>query len=108
MLRVDRLRLALDGREEEVLRQTLRKLKLRPEDVSAFRLAKISVDARDQRDVHFAVSAELTLRGDEQAVLRRLKPGTAVIAPETPPLAPPPLRSTRFCDIQPSPRPLVT
>ena len=92
MLRINHLRLPLDGQEADVRRQALRTLKVRPEDVTAFRLAKISVDARDKRDVHFVVSADVGLGKHEDAVLRRLKPGTASFAPEDVPLCPPEAR----------------
>ena len=89
MLRVSHLRMALDGTEEDVRRQALRTLKVRPEEATAFRLAKISVDARDQRDVHFVVSADIGLRGDEAACLRRARPGVVTPTPEDRFLAPP-------------------
>ena len=89
MIRVNELRLGLDESEEAVRRQAVRTLKIRPEDVTALRLARISVDARDKRDVHFVVSADVTLRGSEAAVLRRVKPGAAAAAPADGPLAVP-------------------
>ncbi len=88
-LRINNLRLSLDGEDRELRQQVLKTLKAREEDLTSCRLAKISVDARDKRDVHFVVSADAILRGSEGAYLRRLKPGVAVPVPEDAPLAPP-------------------
>ena len=92
MIRINNLRLSLDGEDRELRQQALKTLKARQEDVASCRLAKISVDARDKRDVHFVVSADVTLRGDESAYLRRLKPGIAAPAPADTPLSPPEAR----------------
>ncbi len=89
MLRINNLRLSLDGQEAELRRQATKTLKVRNEDISSCQLAKISVDARDQRDVHFVVSADVALRSGEEALLRRLKPGIAVPVPQEMPLRPP-------------------
>ena len=89
MLRINNLRLSLDGQDQELRRQALRAIKARPEDITSCKLAKISVDARDQRDVHFVVSADVTVRGDEAAIISRLKPGIVIPAPVDTPLTPP-------------------
>ena len=89
MIRISDIRLGLDESEDAVRRQAVRTLKIRPEDVTALRLAKISVDARDKRDVHFVVSADVALRGSEAAVLHRARPGTVAAAPADGPLAVP-------------------
>ena len=67
MLRINNLHLSLDRREQELRQQAQKMLRVRPADITACRLARISVDARDQRDVHFVVSADVSVSGDEQA-----------------------------------------
>ena len=89
MLRINNLRLSLDGEERELRRQAEKALKVRQEELASCRLAKISVDARDKRDVHFVVSADVAVRGSEAVLLGRLKPGAASpVAPDAP-LTPP-------------------
>ena len=58
----------------------LKKLRLTQQDIASWRVAKHSVDARDRGDVHFVYAVDLTLKQDEAAFLRRLKPGTAALA----------------------------
>ena len=71
----------------------LKKLRLTQQDIASWRVAKHSVDARDRGDVHFVYAVDLTLKQDEAAFLRRLKPGTAALAAPDAPLAPPPAAS---------------
>ena len=71
----------------------LKKLRLTQQDIASWRVAKHSVDARDRSDVHFVYAVDLTLKQDEAAFLRRLKPGTAALAAPDAPLAPPPAAS---------------
>ena len=71
----------------------LKKLRLTQQDIASWRVAKHSVDARDRGDVHFVYAVDLTLKQDEAAFLRRLKPGTAALAAPDAPLAPPPVAS---------------
>lgn len=68
MIEVSNIRVALDaGRDEQGLlaatrRRALKILGLHPADVEAAELARVSVDARKKKDVHFVASARLTLR----------------------------------------------
>ena len=63
MLRVSHLRLGLDEQEQALLPQAARALRTTPAAIAACQIAKISVDARNQRDVHFVVSADVAVRG---------------------------------------------
>ena len=89
MLRVSHLRLGLDEQEQALLPQAARALRTTPAAIAACQIAKISVDARNQRDVHFVVSADVAVRGSEAALLSRLKPGVASPAPRPAPLSVP-------------------
>ncbi|MBQ8080345.1 MAG: hypothetical protein IJ240_00430, partial [Clostridia bacterium] len=88
MLRIPNLRLALDGRAQDLKKPAARALGLRESQIRDLRVGKKSVDARDKGDVHFVVSADVALNGDEDLVLARIKPGAAVRTPEYPPLKP--------------------
>ena len=68
----------------------LKKLRLTQQDITSWRVAKHSVDARDRGDVHFVYAVDLTLKQNEAAFLKRLKPGTAALAAPDASLAPPP------------------
>ena len=68
----------------------LRRLRIPADMLQSLTLAKKSVDARDKADVHFVVSVDVKVR-NEDAVLKRLKPGVAnrVNPPALPPLTKP-------------------
>lgn len=85
MLRLDNLSLPLSYGEEDLLALVARKLKTAPGGIQAVKLVKKSIDARDKSDVHFVLSVDVKLR-DEDAVLRRLRPGVASKARPVPAL----------------------
>ncbi len=76
MLRLDNLSLPLDWTMAALTELVLKKLRIPAELLQSVTLAKKSVDARDKRDVHFVVSVDVQVK-KEEAVLARLKPGTA-------------------------------
>ncbi|MGN1367844.1 MAG: NAD(P)/FAD-dependent oxidoreductase [Aristaeellaceae bacterium] len=87
MLRLDNLSLPLDWTMDTLTEAVLRKLRIPADTLQSLALAKKSVDARDKADVHFVVSVEVKVK-NEDAVLKRLKPGVAhrVNPPVLPPL----------------------
>ena len=88
MLRLTNLSLPL-GFDDEALRDAvLRRLRLPPRQVRSISLARRSIDARDKADIHWTVSVDVAL-ADENAALKRLKPGQAVrVQPYAPPTLP--------------------
>lgn len=98
MLRLDNLSMPLDWRMETLTAAVLRKLRIVPDMLQTVTVVKKSVDARDKADVHFVLSADVKVK-DEDAVLKRLKPG---IATRVKPVAAPVLTAPRFAQ-----RPIV-
>ena len=92
MLRVQNLPLGLDGREKDLLRPSARALNIRESEIVSLSVGKKSVDARKKDHVHFVVSADVTVKGDEAGILRRARPGAVVQAPDYPVLSPRPRR----------------
>ena len=76
MLRLVNLPLPLDAGERELRLAAARKLNVRAEEILSLRVVKKSVDARDRGDVHFVYGVDVSLL-QEEAVLRRLRFGTA-------------------------------
>ncbi len=85
MLRLDHISLPLSYTQETLIGAAARKLHIPEKFIGEVRLVKRSVDARDKGDVHFVVSVDVQVK-NENDLLRRLKPGTAVKSPATPPL----------------------
>ncbi len=85
MLRLDTLSLPLDWTMTTLAEAVLRKLRIPADMLQSVQLAKKSVDARDKGDVHFVVSVDVKVK-NEDAVLKRLKPGAAskVVPPALP------------------------
>jgi len=90
MLRVGNLAVPLDGGEEAMKAAAARRLKIPVSALLSAVLVKKSVDARDKGDVHFVVTLEVRVR-DEDAVLKRCKPGIAErVLPRKPMVLPKP------------------
>ncbi len=102
MLRLTDLRLPLDHEHDaQALTQAAaRRLGVRAAQIESCRLARRSVDARKKDDVHFVVSADVTLSDarEERRAAARLGAGCAVPAPYAPP---------RFSALRLSSRPVV-
>ncbi len=77
MLRVSDIALPLQESDAFAFQKALKKLRVQPSQAASFRISKRSVDARDKSNVHFVVSVDVALKGDEGAVLKRLKAGAA-------------------------------
>lgn len=90
MVKLTNLNAPLDYTEESLRSLLLKKLRLSPDQLLSFRVARRSVDARDKSAVHFVLSLELSLK-DEQAALRRHR----FLAPVSP-SRPQPLPRARF------------
>ncbi len=93
MLRLSGLPLPLDAGEKELRILAAKKLSMPLSDISALRIVKKSVDARDKGDVHFVYSVDVSLQ-QEDAVLGRLRFGTAMKVEEGKP--PKPLPKAAF------------
>ena len=76
MLRIDNLSLPLSWDMPLLTETVLRKLRIPADMLQSITLAKKSVDARDKGDVHFVISVDVKVK-NEDAVLKRLKPGVA-------------------------------
>ena len=90
MLRLDNISMPLSWDMTTLTEAVLRKLRIPADMLQSVTLAKKSVDARDKGDVHFVLSVDVKVK-NEDAVLKRLKPGTAnrVNPPVMPPLPQP-------------------
>ena len=90
MLRIDNLSLPLGWDMTTLTEAVLRRLRIPADMLQSVTLAKKSVDARDKGDVHFVLSVDVKVK-NEDAVLKRLKPGVAnrVNPPQIPPLPQP-------------------
>ncbi len=88
MLRVHQLKLSLAeaAQEGDLLYRRLaaKQLRLQESDIQSAQLAKRSVDARDQGDVHFTLTLDVRLESAaaEQALAKRFRPNQAVYLPD--------------------------
>lgn len=80
MLRINEIKLPLDADEGALRRAAAKELRLAAEKIVTLRISKKSVDARKKENVHFIYSVDVTIDGDEQALLRRMKSGRVLVA----------------------------
>ena len=94
MIVIPNLKLA-PGADEAALKALAAKaLKIPPDDITGLRIRKKSLDARRKDDIHYVYTVGVTVRGDEQLLVRRCR--SAAIAHEKaypiPHVAPPQTR----------------
>ena len=85
MIRVGNVKADLNADGQTILNAALKKIGADPGQVKDWRVSKKSVDARDKGSIHFVFSVDIALK-NEEAILRRLKPGTASRVSRTAPL----------------------
>ena len=101
MIRIGNLKIPLDADAEAPLRAALKKLRAERSAVLSWRVSRKSVDARDKRDVHFVMAADLEMK-EEEKLLRSMKPGVA--SPVREGYAPPVIRREKIGGM---PRPVI-
>ena len=77
MLRINGLKMKLSFTQADLLSACAKKLKMNPDMIKTLTVYKKSVDARDKNDVHFAVTADITVK-DENTVMQKAPRGACV------------------------------
>ena len=85
MIRIQNVKAPLEAEGEAPLLLALKKINARREQVTAWRIGKKSVDARDKGDVHFVMAVDVAMK-NEESILRAAKPGTVTRTPAIPKL----------------------
>ena len=71
MIRVSDLSLSLGFSPQDLQIAVAKKLKCKPAEIVSCRLSRRAVDARHKQQVHFVCTADVSVRGDEAAIVRR-------------------------------------
>ncbi|MDD2647621.1 MAG: NAD(P)/FAD-dependent oxidoreductase [Eubacteriales bacterium] len=100
MIRLANIAMPLSYTESELREKCARLLRVQIGEIECVRVAKKSVDARDRRDVHFVLSADVSLSVNEKLALSRSKQKSAL-------LLPPPQGDIWQAEKQASTRPIV-
>ena len=101
MIRISDLSAPLSMRPDEYASLAAKALRIAPREIASCRVFRRSVDARRRDDVHFTLSLDVSLHGDEAAVLRR---APRVKAELVKPAAPVEIQK---CSLGGAPRPVV-
>ena len=94
MIAISNLKLAPGADEAQLRALAARALNVPPQDITALRIRKKSLDARRKDDIHYVYTVGVTVRGDERKLVRRCR-GAAIVQDKTypiPRIAPPPTR----------------
>lgn len=81
MIRVCDLSMPLDYTEKDLRETAAKALNIPLNEIKAFSLARRSIDARKKDQVHFICAVNLSLAGEETAVLKRSRYKKAFLAP---------------------------
>lgn len=86
MIRITGIRLPYDYADGDIINAAAKKLKISAKNIKKCTLKRLSADARDKRDVHFAATVDVTLKngGDEPAVIAKSRCKNALGAHDTP------------------------
>ena len=71
MIELQKLTLRPGESEKKLRKLTEKALRLQPEDILTFEIAKKSLDARKKRDIHYVYAVHLTVAGDEAEIAAR-------------------------------------
>ena len=71
MILIRNIRLEPGEKEDLLLLRAAEKLKLRTEDLTSFRIIRKSLDARKKMDIHWVCSVAVSVRKDENRLLKR-------------------------------------
>ena len=73
MLRINEIKLPLDYEDEQndLKKEVARLLKIKSGDIKTLEIYKKSVDSRKKNDIKFIFSVDITVDGDEEALLMR-------------------------------------
>ena len=77
MILVRNLRLGTDEDASALIKRAAAKLRIKEESVTGIKLVKRSLDARKKNDIHYVVSAAVSVSGDEKRILARARPADA-------------------------------
>lgn len=94
MIAISNLKLAPGADEAQLRALAARALNVPPQDITALRIRKKSLDARRKDDIHYVYTVGVTVRGDERKLVRRCR-GAAIVQDKTYPIpciAPPQTR----------------
>ncbi|MBQ7596722.1 MAG: hypothetical protein IJU45_08675 [Clostridia bacterium] len=84
MIRINELKLPLDGSESELKALAAKALKIPAERIESLKIAKKSVDSRKKDNLFFVYSVDVTILGSEEKVLAKSKnKKAAVVKPFT-------------------------
>lgn len=86
MISITGIKLPVDYKDGDIIAAAAKKLKIGAKTIEKCAMRRLSVDARDKRDVHFSVTVDVTLKSgiDESAILAKSRCKTAAIAHDTP------------------------
>lgn len=92
MIRIQNIPLPVGGTQDQLRRKAAKLLRLHPEQITGFSLARQSIDARKKNDVHYVCAVNLSAPDEEALVRRADNPNVSLLSPL--PYAFPPVRRT--------------
>mgnify|MGYP002750650972 FL=1 len=73
MIRVNEIKIPLDGDKNDILKSAAKALRISPDKIKDFSVVKKSLDSRKKDDLFFVYSADVAVDGDEDKILAKAK-----------------------------------
>ncbi|MBQ4208491.1 MAG: hypothetical protein II621_09320 [Clostridia bacterium] len=81
MIRISELKLPLESDRDDLKKSCAAALRVPPSEIASLTLVRRSIDSRRKDDVHFVFTADVALKTNEEAVLRRSRNPRVCAAP---------------------------
>ena len=73
MIRITDIHLPVDYKENDLLNKICKSLKINKNSIDKYTLFRRSIDARKKFDVHFIITVDVIVKGDENTVIAKAK-----------------------------------
>ena len=83
MIRINEIKISLDGTDEDIKKAVLRILRISEKDLIEYKVVKKSVDARKKDNVFFSYCVNASVAGDESLIIKKAKSKKVMTAPQT-------------------------
>ena len=71
MLRINELKLSLDGTEEDLKNSAAKVLHIQPNDITKMSIFKRSIDSRKKDNIFFSCAVDVEINGNEEKILKK-------------------------------------
>lgn len=96
MIRINEIKVSLDGTNKDIEKAVIRILRIKPNELLDIKIVKKSVDARKKDNIFFSYSVNVSVSGDENETIKNAKSKKVMLAPVPEKVIVPKVRKNRL------------